>query len=62
MAVSQFILVPCDIDEIWDYLGNVGPSGVLTIRAILTCGRFTVEILMNGRYANCFLNWRHDFV
>ena len=40
----------------------MGPFGFLTIWAILTCGRFAVRIIVTGRYANRFSDWRTDFV
>ena len=39
-----------------------GPLFYLTIWDILTCGRFTVKIIMTDCYANRFLNWRPDIV
>ena len=54
MAVPKFTFVPYDIDKIT--LGMRGPLGFWTIWAILTCGRFTVKIIMTGRYAIRFLN------
>ena len=60
MAIPQFTLVPYDIDKITLNAGSI--VFYLTIWSILTCGRFTVKIIMTGRYANCFLNWRPDFV
>ena len=60
MTVPQFTFVPYDIDK--NFFGNAGHCCFLTIWAILTCGRFTVRILVTGRYANRFLNWRPDFV
>ena len=53
MAVPQFIFVPYDIkDKIT--LGMWGPLGFLIIWAILTCGHFTVRIIVTCRYANHF--------
>ena len=61
MTIPQFTLVPYDIDIIT--FGMQGPLlFYLTIWSILTCRRFTVKIIMTGRYANRFLNWRPDFV
>ena len=60
MVVPQFTFVPYDIDTI--NLGMQGPFWFLTILAILTCGRFTIRIIVTGCYANRFLNWRPDFV
>ena len=60
MAFPLFTLVPYDIDKIT--FGMRGPLFFLTIWAILTCGRFTVKIIMTDRYANRFLNWRPDIV
>ena len=60
MTIPQFTLVTYDIDIIT--LGMRGPLFVLTIWSILTCRRFTVKLIRTDRYANCFLNWRPDFV
>ena len=46
-AVPQFTFVPYEIDNIT--LGMRGPLVVLTIWAILNCGRFTVRVIVTGR-------------
>ena len=40
----------------------MGPVGGFAHSGRMTCGRFTVKLLMTGPYANLFLNWCPVFV